>query len=97
MAAAAPDQVIVAEVEALLAAGLVFQAFERASAGLELFTQNVSLRVLRALALARTGAVTEAVTQLTPWLDGWSRPSAAPTRSGSSVSTRKPGARRVRR
>ena len=69
MTAAAPDLVIVAEVEALLAAGLVFQAFERASAGLELFTQNVSLRVLRALALARTGAVTEAVTQLTPWLE----------------------------
>ena len=60
---------IVAAVEAQLAAGLVFQAFEAANAGLDLFTHNGSLRVLRALAQARTGAVNEAVLQLTPWLD----------------------------
>lgn len=69
MPAAASAAEIVAAVESLLAAGLVFQAFETASAGLDQFTQNGSLRVLRALALARTGAVNEAVLQLTPWLD----------------------------
>ncbi len=66
---AAADSLLVAEVETHLAAGLVFQAYEAATAGLELFTHNLSLRVLRALALARTGAVGEAVAQLTPWLD----------------------------
>ena len=64
-----PAAEIVAAVEVQLAAGLVFQAFEAASAGLDQFTHNGSLRVLRALALARTGAVNEAVLQLTPWLD----------------------------
>lgn len=69
MSADTPAAEIVAAVEAQLAAGLVFQAFEAASAGLDQFTYNGSLRVLRALALARTGAVNEAVLQLTPWLD----------------------------
>jgi class 3 adenylate cyclase len=60
---------MVAEVEALLAAGLVFQAYETASAGLERAPESTSLRILRALALVRTGAVREAVDQLGGRLD----------------------------
>lgn len=69
MAQPPPDTAMVAEVEALLAAGLVFQAYEAASASLERSPESISLRVLRALALARTGAVREAVHQLGPRLD----------------------------
>lgn len=69
MAPVDPSAAILAETEACLAAGKVFQAFEMASAGIEASPGSLGLQVLRALALARTGAVAEAVRQLAPVLD----------------------------